>query len=139
MSYERWFNSHGEKHAKIVTKLKEKNLSVDEIIEYFEFENMCQNESDFCQLYKTKTKCHELEYLNCYLCACPNFRFDDAGLGEYGNYKILSRCNINNGSEFRHENSIHQDCSKCSVPHHKEYVKKHFSYDWFEIMKEVKS
>ena len=31
--------------------------------------------------------------------------------------------------------SIHQDCSLCQVPHHRNYVEKHFDLDWAKIMK----
>lgn len=135
MNYTDWFNAHGKKHQKIVAKLQAQNLSVDAIIEYFDFESMCRNEPDFCALYETHKKCHDIESLNCYLCACPNFRFDDNVKEEKG-IKRFSHCNIDSvdGAIFKHENTQHQDCSGCSVPHHKSYVKKHFKYNWFEIM-----
>ncbi len=78
MNYSTWFESHGQKHKKIMSKLEE--LSDDDVIAYFKFENMVEKEPDFCFLYKEHKKCHEMEDLNCYLCACPNFRFDDEGL-----------------------------------------------------------
>jgi len=79
-----------------------------------------------------------MKILNCYLCACPNFRFSEEGIGEYNGHKILSRCDINNGEKFASKGVIHQDCSSCSVPHHKSYVEKHFSFDWLEIMKKCR-
>ena len=54
-------------------------LSDEEVIAYFKFENMVKKEPDFCPLYKDNKKCHDMKELNCYLCACPNFRFDDEG------------------------------------------------------------
>ena len=134
MSYEEWFETHAAKHKKIVDKLVAKGLGEDEIINYFEYENMAKEEIDFCPLYKDNKKCHEMEKLNCYLCGCPNFRFDDEGLDEYNAKKILSKCDINNGSKLSHGSFIHQDCSKCTVPHHKAYVKKNFDLDWKKIM-----
>lgn len=77
MTYEEWFLKQGELHKNVMKKLT--NKSIDEIIEYFKFENMVKNEPDFCPLYKDNKKCHDMENLNCYLCACPNFRFKDEG------------------------------------------------------------
>ena len=137
MSYNSWFQSHGEKHKKVVEKLS--HLNDQEVIEYFRFENMVKNEPDFCPLYAKNQKCHDMENLNCYLCACPNFRFDDNGFEEIENRTLFSRCSINSkdGTEFKTDSAIHQNCSGCSVPHHKSYIQKRFSRDWFEIMKSV--
>lgn len=139
MSYKKWFQSHGKKHKKIMQKLT--RLSDDEVIAYFRFENMVQKEPDFCPLYKENKKCHDMEELNCYLCACPNFRFDDEGISKKEGKTIYSTCNIDSkdGDIFQTEEAIHQDCSGCLVPHQETYIKKHFSRDWFEIMKKVDS
>ncbi|MFA6759640.1 MAG: hypothetical protein WCR69_01160 [Sulfuricurvum sp.] len=134
MSYEEWASEFAKKHKKIVDKLLAKGYSKDEIIDYFSYENMAKNEVDFCPLYKEGKKCHDMKDLNCYLCGCPNFRYNDDGIGEYGSYKILSKCEVNNGRSIGRSGAIHQDCSKCTVPHHKAYVSKHFSYEWQEVM-----
>ena len=138
MNYSDWFEAHGKKHKNIMKKLE--NLSDDEVIAYFRFENMVEKEPDFCFLYKDKKKCHEMEDLNCYLCACPNFRFDDNGLSKEENKVLYSRCSIESkdGAQFVSDDAIHQDCSGCTVPHHEDYIKKHFSRDWFSIMRKVK-
>ncbi len=137
MSYEKWFQSHGKKHKEIMQKLTK--LSDNEIIAYFRFENMVQKEPDFCPLYKENKKCHDMEVLNCYLCACPNFRFDDEGISKKEDKTIYSICSIDSkdGDIFQTEEAIHQDCSGCLVPHRETYIKKHFSRNWFEIMKKV--
>ncbi len=135
MGYNDWFEKHSEKHKKIVAKLVEKNYSKEQIIEYFDFDNMVKMEYDFCPLYAKNKKCHDMESLNCYLCACPNFRFNEDGLGVYNEFKILSKCNIHNGTEFASKGVIHQDCSSCTVPHHKAFVEKNFDLDWKKIMK----
>lgn len=125
MSYQSWHAEHAEKHKQIVEKLS--HLSDDELIDYFKFENMVKNEPDFCPLYKDNKKCHDMENLNCYFCACPNFR-----VGEKKSF-----CDINSkdgGSITSPDGFIHQDCSKCTVPHKESYVKKHFSRDWKEVM-----
>jgi len=139
MGYNDWFENHATKHKKIVDKLVKKNYTKEQIIEYFNFENMKKEELEFCPLYTKDKKCHDMESLNCYLCACPNFRFNENGLGTYNEFRILSRCNIHNGKEFAGKGVIHQDCSSCSVPHHKTYVEKHFDLDWLEIMKDCKA
>lgn len=132
MSYLSWFEQHAQKHATIMQKLE--HLSDEEVIEYFRFENMVKNEPGFCPLYKEKKPCHDMKELNCYLCACPNFRFDDEAL------KIKSHCSIESkdGAKFEHEGIIHQDCSNCTVPHHKNYIQSVFSRNWKEIMSKVR-
>lgn len=137
MSYKSWFDEHGVKHKKIVDKLLSQNYTKEEIVEYFEFENMVKNENDFCPLYKERKKCHEMDSLNCYLCACPNFRFSDEGIEKVDDKTKYSFCNIDSkeGKLGVYGDKIHQDCSGCSVPHHREYVLKHFDYEWKKIMK----
>ena len=124
MSYQMWHEKHGQKHKNIVEKFF--NLTDDEIIEYFDFENMKVKEKDFCVLYEKNKKCHEIENLNCYLCACPNFRVDIS----------KSYCDIDSkdGGTIITKDFIHQDCSKCIVPHRKEFVKEVFHRDWNSIM-----
>ena len=138
MGYSSWFETHGKKHQNIMKKLED--LSDEEVITYFCFENMVEKEPDFCILYKDKKKCHEMEILNCYLCACPNFRFDDLGISAEDSKVLYSTCSIESkdGAQFVNDNAVHQDCSGCTVPHHEVYIKKHFSRDWFEIMRNVK-
>lgn len=136
MSYIKWYQEHGKKHKDIIEKLA--HLSDEELIVYFRFDNMVKNEPDFCPLYKDNKKCHDLKELNCYLCACPNFRFDDEGWEMKGT-KYFSSCSIDSkdGSVFVAEKGNHQNCSKCSVPHLESYIKKNFSRDWFQVMENV--
>ena len=106
------------------------HLSDDEVIKYFRFENMVLKELDFCPLYKDNKKCHKIEDLNCYLCACPNFRVS----------KDKSDCDIqsiNGGKIVAKDGYVHQDCSRCSVPHKELYIKGKFKRDWSEIMKDA--
>ena len=125
MSYQSWHQEHAQKHKKLLEKLR--GLSDDEIIKYFRFENMVVKEPDFCPLYKENKKCHDMENLNCYFCACPNFRVEEK----------KSTCAIKSkdgGSIKSPDGFIHQDCSKCTVPHKVEYVRKHFNRDWLKVM-----
>ncbi len=137
MSYSSWFQAHGKKHQEIMDRLI--HLSDNEVIEYFRFENMLLKEPDFCPLYAKNKKCHEGEELNCYLCACPNFRFEDEGFKEQEKRILYSKCNINSkdGSQYISETAIHQNCAGCFVPHDESYIKKNFDRDWFHVMKNV--
>jgi hypothetical protein len=128
MGYKSWFNSQAKKHKQIVQKLVAIGMKDDEIIEYFDYENMKKNEIDYCPLYAKDKKCHDSEELNCYLCACPNFRFDDS------NENKKSYCSIDSPSGKRA--GVHQDCSECTLPHIKKFIKSKFSLDWLEIMKD---
>ncbi len=137
MTYSEWFQNHGAKHQAIMKKLQ--HFSEKEVIQYFRFENMVKEEPDFCPLYKENKKCHDIDILNCYLCACPNFRFDDEGLEKEEEKTLFSLCNIDskNGSRYISDDAIHQNCSGCLVPHQEAYIKKVFSRNWFEIMQDV--
>lgn len=137
MSYKKWFEQHILKHASIMAKLQ--NKTDDEVISYFDFENMKKKEINFCPLYIKNQKCHEMEELNCYLCACPNFRFDDGGFKKIEDKTLFSYCSIKSkyGEQFVGDGYIHQNCTNCFVPHKTGYIKKHFSRDWKTIMKEV--
>ncbi len=132
MTYLEWFENHSKKHSQIIKKLK--GRSKEEIIEYFKFENMVKNEPDFCPLYQKNRKCHDLEYLNCYFCGCPYFRFlPNATKGK------VSYCSINakQGTTSKSKGKIHQNCSFCNIPHTKEFVYKMFDLDWENAMKET--
>ncbi len=137
MSYKSWFSEHADKHKLIVEKLLDKNYTKEQIIDYFDFESMVKNENDFCPLYIDNKKCHDMESLNCYLCACPNFRFDDAGIQKVEQNTQYSFCNIESkdGEQGLYGDKIHQNCSGCGVPHHRSYVEKHFDFDWKKVMK----
>ena len=137
MSYSSWFQEHGEKHKAIMEKLT--HLTPDEVIRYFRFDNMVEKEPDFCPLFKENKKCHDMKELNCYLCACPNFRFKDEGFRKMEGKMLYSACSINSkeGSRATYGDAMHQDCSKCAVPHHESYIKRQFSRDWFEMMRDV--
>ncbi len=128
MSYESWFENHAQKHKIIINKLD--HLSDDEIIEYFRYDNMVKKEIDFCPLYKDNKKCHDIKYLNCYLCGCSNFRLTST----------KSYCDINSkygGMIEGKDGFIHQNCSSCTIPHQKSFIKKVFNKDWEIMMKDV--
>ena len=136
MSYTQWFKKHSQKHKNIVEKLQHKNYTQQQIIEYFKYENMVIKEINFCPLYKDKKKCHNIEELNCYLCACPNFRFCDDGIKKIDDKTQYSFCAINSkdSKQSIYNTKIHQNCSECSIPHHQAYIQEHFEYKWEKIM-----
>lgn len=136
MTYIQWFDAHALKHKKIVEKLLACGKSKEEIIEYFRFENMVKHEPNFCLLYVENKKCHDIVNLNCYLCACPHFRFSDKGVKEVEGKVQQSFCAIDSkeGAQSIYGNVIHQDCSNCHIPHAKSYVEKHFDLEWKRIM-----
>ena len=137
MSYSSWFQAHGEKHKEIIKKLT--HLTDDEIIQYFHFDNMVKKEPNFCPLYKDNKKCHDNKNLNCYFCACPNFRFKDDGFKVIEEQTLFSYCSIDSkdGTQYKSQNSIHQNCAGCFIPHSEAYIKKHFTRDWFKAMQKV--
>jgi len=128
MTYEQWIEQHKAKHRSILEKLT--NLRDSEVIEYFDFENMCKFEPDFCLLYAENKKCHEMEQLNCYFCACPLFR-----LGNRKSFcKIESRFG---GKTVGADGFVHQDCTKCKIPHKVTYIEANFDRSWENAMREV--
>lgn len=139
MAYSTWFETHGKKHAEIMQKLT--HLTDEEVLIYFRFENMVEQEPDFCPLYAKNQKCHDMENLNCYLCACPNFRFSDTGFKEVNSKTLKSYCHIDSkdGTVFEGKDALHQNCSGCTIPHHEAYLKKHFQREWFSIMEACQS
>jgi hypothetical protein len=138
MTYTEWFDAHNEKHKAIVNKLLSQNFTRDEIIEYFEFSNMAKHEKEFCLLYETQKKCHNIAYLNCYFCACPHFRFNENGIKKIEEKTQYSFCSIDakDGALATYGDAIHQDCSNCTVPHSKKYIEQKFEYEWKNAMKE---
>ncbi|WP_041957875.1 hypothetical protein [Sulfurospirillum arsenophilum] len=136
MSYLEWFETHANKHRVIVEKLSAQKYTKEMIIDYFFFENMVEKEPNFCPLYANKQKCHDIKALNCYLCACPHFRFNDEGLRVEEGVTCKSECSIGSKKSgmFVYENVAHLDCSACIVPHTKAFIRKHFDVDWKKIM-----
>ena len=122
----------------MVDKLLTQNFTQEQIIAYFDFDNMVKKENDFCLLYQTNTKCHAIEKLNCYLCACPHFRFHDDGIEKIEEKTKYSFCAIDakNGSEATYGVAIHHDCSQCEIPHSASYIRKNFNLDWKSSMSE---
>jgi len=135
LKYIDWFIAHAKKHRAIVASLE--GRSDEEIVEYFDYDKMRRNEPDFCPLYAKSSKCHDMKNLNCYMCGCPHFRFDDSGIEIKDGRVVYSYCVKNLGDKFVSDSTIHHDCSNCTLPHTKKFAKDNFSLDWFEIMDSV--
>lgn len=135
MTYKDWFDTHAAKHRVILDKLA--HLSDAEVIAYFRFENMVEKERDFCPLYAQNKKCHDIPRLNCYLCACPHFRFNDKGIDTVEDKTRYSFCSIQStdGECFITDTAIHQNCAGCTIPHDEKFIAKVFDRDWGNIMK----
>jgi hypothetical protein len=137
MTYMEWFEAHAKKHEAIMETLT--HLNDEEVIDYFVYENMQEKHPDFCPLYADNTKCHDMDELNCYFCACMYFRFSDKGLTKEGNRTRYSLCSIEakESRDFVSDDAIHLDCSGCLIPHKRSVVKKYFLRDWSEAMKKT--
>lgn len=117
MSYQFWFTAHGNKQQAIFA--------------YFDFDNMVKAEPDFCPLYADNKKCYDLERLNCYLCACPLFRFSDQGIAEQDDKSVFSDCTVN--SKFG-QACLAMAYIKIVRPAQCRIVKSMYDRDWFSIL-----
>ncbi|MGM0533404.1 MAG: hypothetical protein ACQERK_02795 [Campylobacterota bacterium] len=135
LSYQSWCDKHGKKHAKLIGDLQQRGLGQEQIITYFEYENIALSQPGFCPLFAQNKKCHNLKYLNCFFCGCPYFIF-----AKEEGAKIQSRCAINArfGVQKSYNNQLHLDCSDCNIPHTYQFVRKNFTYNWFSVMKMCK-
>ena len=129
MTYSEWEQEHTIKVAEIMGRIKASTL--DEIAEYFKYDNMVKKEKEFCPLYKDNIKCHNIDDLNCYYCGCPHFNIND-NPATTGKTTIVSSCSIDSKyKDIFYENPdennvvrIHCDCTNCFIPHKTSYVKK---------------
>lgn len=132
LTYFDWMHAHSLKHTQVIEKLFNKGYIKNQIVNYFDYDNLSKKEPNFCPLFKQNKKCHEIEKLNCFFCGCPHFRF-------YENPKDnkYSFCAINSsyGVQKCYKNQYHQDCSNCYTPHKSKYVLQNYTHNWYELMK----
>ena len=129
MTYAEWIEDHNNKVSEILSRIDFK--SNEELIDYFEYDNMKDKEKDFCPLYGMKKKCHDIDNLNCYYCACPYFAINPTPRTT-GKTTIGSICTINSKHkgtflENPDENNVvkvHCDCTNCFIPHKASFAKK---------------
>jgi Zn-finger protein len=114
-----------EKHfSDIVRELKSENINISyenipKIIEAMSFYRRSRRNPEKCPYYQENPPhpCHELDNLNCLLCACPN----------YNSKELEGGCMINSkkGKWTYHQNLPSGrvlDCSDCNVNHSKKEV-----------------
>jgi Zn-finger protein len=92
--------------------------NIGSIIEHTSFEKRSKRDKSECPYYELEKPCHDIEDLNCLLCACPNYESDT----------LKGGCRINSsyGKITEHENLPEGqvwDCSNCSIGHDKDFVK----------------
>ena len=133
MTYEEWHKEHNQKKKNILKNLEGKSYEC--IVNYFDYDNMKQNEEGFCPLYKQNKKCHNIDNLNCFFCGCPFFVYSDNIPVYYDRLKQVkhySVCSIKSkfAKEFSYVDNngvkcINCDCSGCTIPHSKKFVERH--------------
>ena len=126
MTFAAWTKAHNKSVDLILEKLK--GSTVDEIFNYFNYDNMVEAEPNFCPLYKDNIKCHNVNNLNCFLCSCPFFKYSDNMPIHYDmGIKVMSVCTINakDASAFVSGREQQCDCSNCLIPHSEHFVKMH--------------
>ena len=118
MTYSEWQTENSAKRSKLQRKLESWGLNQKQVISYFNYDNMRVNQPDYCGLYKTNSKCHQMDNLNCYLCACPHFVIHNPPLPA-GKNELHSTCSISSrfAETFTTDNSSHCDCTNCTIPH----------------------
>jgi Zn-finger protein len=87
--------------------------NISRIIIETSFAVRSKKHSEKCPYYSTGSSCHpEIQELNCFLCACPNYESD----------KLIGGCKINSkkGKFYEHQSLPEGkiwDCSDCSINH----------------------
>ena len=130
MTYSSWATDHLKSRQAIQQKLEAKGLTPEQVVDYFNYDIMSVNKPNFCPLYAQGKKCHNVSYLNCYLCACPHFKYSDDSLYQKDSKKIFSECTINSrfATDFEFENDVHCNCADCTIPHTKKAALKAYEH-----------
>ena len=93
------------------------------IIEEMSFRVRSKKHPEECPYYPKGTSCHfEVENLNCFLCACPNYESD----------KLAGGCKINSqkGRVHFHPNLPEGriwDCSDCNINHTPDEIRRYLT------------
>lgn len=132
MTYAEWIKKHNEDVSEVLGRMK--FTDDEDMVKYFDYDNMKVKEPNFCPLYKMNKKCHDVKDLNCFYCACPYFTINPTPR-TYGKTTIGSICTIN--SKYRgvflenpDENNVvkvHCDCTNCFIPHKASFAIKFLS------------
>lgn len=139
MTYSDWAKEHSHKRVKLQTSLESLGLTPEQIIKYFDYDNMIKHEPKFCGLYELKVKCHDTPNLNCYQCGCPYFKYTDTPTPDLQGKKRFSVCTINSkfAKDFELDNNIHCDCTDCTIPHTRKAALK--NYEHLEAVEDTSS
>ena len=129
----KWEKEHFEK---VLGEVKQAGIDfsleyLDEIIEHTSYDIRSLEHPDRCSYYSSGEKCHDLEDLNCFLCACPN----------YQSGKLEGGCEINsNNGKWHHHKNLPKgfvwDCTDCQTNHGPEEVK-HYIKENFDELKKI--
>ena len=113
-----WFESHYEKVRAIIVAEK---LDMNEIPDFFLYDNLSKKYPDFCPLYRNGEICHrgiERKKFCCLFCGCPFYDYsiyDDER-------KMFGGCKIDSRFGIRLENGF-WDCTNCNFVHNIDWVK----------------
>lgn len=131
MTFKAWREDYEKRRDKVLEKLF--GSTKEQVVDYFMYDNMVKNEQDFCPLYEAGAKCHNMDNLNCYYCACPFFvASDDEPLEilEDG-FEVMSKCAVNSKFAFAYTSKDQKqqcDCTNCKLPHRKIFIMKEEEY-----------
>jgi hypothetical protein len=115
-----WQTSHLER---ILKELKEAGIeltreNIDIIIHETDYKTRSKKHPDSCPCYNSSGSCHiDIESLNCFLCACPNYSLPMPGFCKIDSpfKKNFIDNNIPGGFVL--------DCSDCIIPHFQGYLR----------------
>ena len=110
MKHSEWNIKHKALIASIV--LTHQFKTVEDEVEYFQYDNMIRTDPDFCPLYKSKQICHPMKELNCRCCACPHFSYNQ----DETRFSCKAR-----GILSSPEASF-LPCNTCTIPHTQKFV-----------------
>jgi len=115
-------------HMKTVVKeLKTEGIgltveNIPKMIEYMSFEKRSKRDSSQCPYYQKNPPepCHDIEELNCLLCACPNYQSE----------KLEGGCEIDSKKgKYHHHEKLPEgkiwDCSDCKINHSPKEIEKY--------------
>lgn len=121
------------------------SLPINNIVEYFNYNEMKEKHSEYCPLYLKNQICHEvnLKYLNCFGCMCPYYKLEISIDPETELYK-LGQCLIKSNFGFYKQTTTKDNnkapylilnCLNCSIPHQHTFVRKYIELEKFKFLK----
>lgn len=116
-----WAKKTNRKTGKVISRLRKKHLSDEQVADYFLYDHLSRQEKKFCPLFADGKKCHILsgDRLNCLGCYCPYFAADvteKEGIVECGHCTVDSPA-AQRFSPVKNPKLSILDCSMCVIPH----------------------